>query len=268
MSQPEEDAHWKMVMRTLLTYQDFVADDLQRRQEHLNRLPDVWADRLPSDTFTKLDGVRHAAEANQHVLHDIVDFYSDGLPPHPRDGPAIPRSQQHRNEAILHSLYREWSADAAAERAQSFGPLVEELQRLLPVTAATAYRQRVLVPGRYYECTHVPPRASHPLSPPPHHHISGLGRLPLEIAALGYQCQGNEFSAFMAMAANFLLNGVTEPRAYTVYPWLDRVCNVVRVGDVMAPAQVPALIVLSLALFRATFTSVCYACICTARCRT
>ena len=135
-------------MCTLLTYTDFVADDLQRRQEHLNRLPDAWANRLPSDTFTKLDGVRHAAVANQQLLFDVVDWWSDGRPPHPQRERPVPRSQQHRNEAILHSLYREWSAAAAAERAQSFGPLMEELQRLLPVTAATAYRQRVVVPGR------------------------------------------------------------------------------------------------------------------------
>jgi carnosine N-methyltransferase len=83
----------------------------------------------------------------------------------------------------------------------------------------------------------------------------------LEIAALGYQCQGNEFSAFMAMAANFVLNGVTEPRAYTVYPWLDRVCNVVRVGDVMAPAQVPADCPLPRPLQGDTLASVCHACI-------
>ena len=195
----EEKDHWKDVMRTLLTYADFVDDDLRRRQEHLNRLPDVWANRLPSETFTKLNGIGHAAQANQQFFHEIVDFYSHGQSPHPQDGKRIPYSQQHRNQAVLHSFYREWSAEGACERAQAFDPLIQELQRLLPVNEKNAYCQKVCVPG------------------------SGLGRLPLEIAAKGYKCQGNEFSAFMAMASSFVLNGIVEPKEFTIYPWIDRV---------------------------------------------
>lgn len=52
----EEATHWKDVMRTLLHYEDFVAMDIRRRQEHLNRLPDKWADKLPAGTFGKLEG--------------------------------------------------------------------------------------------------------------------------------------------------------------------------------------------------------------------
>ena len=52
----EEANHWKDVMRTLLHYEDFIAVDLNRRQEHLNRLPQKWADKLPSGTFSKLEG--------------------------------------------------------------------------------------------------------------------------------------------------------------------------------------------------------------------
>ena len=52
----EEATHWKDVMRTLLHYEDFIAMDVRRRQEHLNRLPNKWADRLPSSTFDKLEG--------------------------------------------------------------------------------------------------------------------------------------------------------------------------------------------------------------------
>jgi carnosine N-methyltransferase len=43
----------------------------------------------------------------------------------------------------------------------------------------------------------------------------------------------------MAMASNFVLNAVGEEKMYTIYPWLDRVSNVVKVGDVMLPIKVP-----------------------------
>ena len=211
----EERNHWRDVMRTLLMYSDFVAHDLQNRQEHLNRVKQSWANRLPDVTFTKLEGIEHAAQANQQIFDEIVDFQSDGNSPHPDDGPRIGYSQQHRNQAILHSFYREWSEEGASERAQSFGPLIEELQRLLPVSESNAYQQRVLVPG------------------------SGLGRLPLEIASKGYQCQGNEFSAFMAMASNFVLNAISEEKMYTIYPWLEIKSNIVKVSDIMTPIQIP-----------------------------
>jgi hypothetical protein len=60
---------------------------------------------------------------------------------------AIPADQMHRNEAVLHSLVREWSNEGLEERQAAFDPIIAELQRLLPVTAGNAYKQRVLVPG-------------------------------------------------------------------------------------------------------------------------
>lgn len=35
---------------------------------------------------------------------------------------------------------------------------------------------------------------------------AGLGRLAFELAQRGYACQGNEFSMFMLLASNFILN--------------------------------------------------------------
>lgn len=35
---------------------------------------------------------------------------------------------------------------------------------------------------------------------------AGLGRLVFEIARNGYTCQGNEFSLFMLIASNFVIN--------------------------------------------------------------
>ena len=51
---------------------------------------------------------------------------------------------------------------------------------------------------------------------------SGVGRLPLEVAALGYCAQGNEFSVFMAIAGNYLLNGCFHSNQAVICPWIDR----------------------------------------------
>ena len=87
-----------------------------------------------------------------------------------------------------------------------------------------------------------------------------IGRLPIEIAGRGYYTQGNEFSVYMILASNFMLNGISNSNQYTVYPWLDkyvlvyiftgvfykaliiyiyRVCNVVHSNDPLVSITVP-----------------------------
>lgn len=233
----EEIKHWHDVCRTFLLYSDFVGRDLSRTQRHLNRLSERHAALLPSQTFDKIQAIADAAENNQdffeamvsfHLQHDFTapssssssssastDPSKAGKLPDPYDGDPIPNSQQHRNQAVLHSLYREWSKEGIHERETCFLPLIEELERLLPVTEANAFTLRVLVPG------------------------CGLARLPLEIAARGYCSQGNEFSAFMAMPSQFMLNGIDQSNAFIVHPWLDKVCNIIGTFDNVRGVAVP-----------------------------
>ena len=83
-------------------------------------------------------------------------------------------------KSTLHQLVRDWGEEGAAERASCYGPVLRELAALLPVTAATANRQRVLVPG------------------------CGLGRLVYELALAGYAAQGNEFSYQMLFVSHLI----------------------------------------------------------------
>ncbi|EFC44900.1 predicted protein, partial [Naegleria gruberi] len=76
---------------------------------------------------------------------------------------------------------RDWSAEGAFERNESYQLIIDELQRVLPLFGETN-KYRVLTPG------------------------AGLGRLTWEIARLGYASQGNEFSFQMLLASNFILN--------------------------------------------------------------
>jgi carnosine N-methyltransferase len=219
----EEEKHWQDVKRTMLKYSNFVNYDLQTRQDHLNRLSEKNVARLPNATFQKLGAISHAARNNQVLLDSMVKFHSeeedkDGKVkiniPDKNKGKPIDSNQQHRNNAILHSVYREWSEEGKEERASSFDILLDELLTRLPVTSNNAYKYRVLTPG------------------------CGLGRLPLEVAAKGYKCQGNEFSAFMAIASHFMLNACADPKYFDIHPWLEKVCNVVNIQDTLQCCQV------------------------------
>ena len=83
--------------------------------------------------------------------------------------------------STLRQFAREWSAEGAAERRESFDPLLSELEARLPL-AEQAKPPRVLVPG------------------------AGLGRLAYEVARRGYVAEGNEWSYFMLLGSNFILN--------------------------------------------------------------
>ncbi len=96
--------------------------------------------------------------------------------------------------------------------------MLEELAKHVPITTpstAGQRRPRVLVPG------------------------AGLGRLPLEIAARGYACQGSEFSYHMLLTSNFLLNSTAEAESVPLFPFIDQTCNLWRGEDNSREVLIP-----------------------------
>jgi hypothetical protein len=66
---------------------------------------------------------------------------------------------------VLKNMVRDWAAEGAAERAQSYGRIIKELQTYLKDWPADRARPRVLIPG------------------------CGLARLCVETAALGCEAE-------------------------------------------------------------------------------
>jgi carnosine N-methyltransferase len=102
-----------------------------------------------------------------------------GMPLPPNIG-SIPSNSRNisKMRSTLKQFVREWAIEGKEERDQSFGPLVGALTKYVPV------RGTVICPG------------------------SGIGRLPYEIANLGYETHLNEFSYHMLISAYFVLNGI------------------------------------------------------------
>ena len=68
---------------------------------------------------------------------------------------------------------------------------------------------------------------------------AGLGRLTYELAYRGYYCEGNEFSLFMLVTSNFVLNKCIVENQYTLYPWVHQFVNNFSRKDQVMPVTFP-----------------------------
>ena len=227
--QEEERRHLMEVVLAFREYGKSMGKEVERRWQHLCKLPPSYARLLRPDSLAPVLATQRAAVlANQAFLDAVVQRAGEVAPADDvlartsamlQANAASPRllatrANESKIRATLHSCMREWSEEGATERAVCFGKLLDALAEHLPVTPQNRHKQRVLVPG------------------------AGLGRLPLEIVARGYACQGNEFSYFMLLGSNFLLNGV-ESKTWSLFPFLDQTCNRVMTADNVQEISVP-----------------------------
>ncbi|CAA9987974.1 N2227-like protein, putative [Plasmodium knowlesi strain H] len=101
--------------------------------------------------------------------------------------------------STLRQFVRDWSLEGKHERDSAYEPMLKSLDKYLPIT--DSYVPKVLCPG------------------------SGLGRLPYEVAKKGYRSQGNEFSYFMLLASNFILNYYNEKESLKIQPYCLNTLN-------------------------------------------
>ena len=146
----------------------------------------------------------HSHEHGQEHAHDHEHGHAEhtGNTPEPvvsKKAEPKPKRRQEADQAqdkvrsTLRSLVRDWSSEGAAERSKCYTPCLEALEKYFPQPSTSTEgagdeivrprnEVRVLVPG------------------------CGLARLAMEVAAKGFRCEGNEFSVYMLLASNFILN--------------------------------------------------------------
>ncbi len=114
---------------------------------------------------------------------------------------------------------RDWSSEGEQERATCYKPILEELARIYGGEDDVERRRdaRVLVPG------------------------AGLGRLAFDIAQMGFESEGNEFSLFMLFASNFVLNKCKSVNCHKVYPWIHQFTNNMRTDDMVRHITFPEI---------------------------
>ncbi|ORZ07207.1 N2227-like protein [Lobosporangium transversale] len=119
-------------------------------------------------------------------------------------------------QGTIKQFVRDWSEEGKSEREAIYDPIIEELEaRFSHISKQARGGIHILVPG------------------------SGLGRLAFDIAHAGFSAQGNEFSYYMLLASNFILNKTTAVNQHLIYPYIHSFSNIVKSDDVLMEARIP-----------------------------
>ena len=216
----EEQAHWVDVCRAYRQYAQFAVK--QFGLNHPTRLADLPAPQqavLPkhlqigSPEFQEqTHHFKDAAIRNQFALDCILRHAGQPHSQQQQDTHFATDTQFGKVSSVLKSLARDWSSEGERERSMAYTPILGALDTYVPLQKGTV--QKVCVPG------------------------AGVGRIACEIAGKGYVVQGNEFSLYMLLASDYILNGPLGSGLH-ISPWLLETRNVVSAKDQLRKVLIP-----------------------------
>ncbi|KAI9863359.1 MAG: hypothetical protein M1813_003801 [Trichoglossum hirsutum] len=202
-----------------------------RRRQNFYALPSPHWQRLAQPPFSYLETlnlVDDAIDENADIAREIFlqSLSAVGLAEHPLE--PTPDGRRHRLDwrgaatpqdvdkarTTIRQLYRDWSAEGAAERRACYDPIVSTL------TSEFSHRPdkcdvKVLIPG------------------------AGLGRLVFEVCRAGFDAEGNEISYHQLLASSFILNHTSRAHQFPLYPFALNFSNHVSRSDQLRRVMVP-----------------------------
>ncbi|WWC92095.1 uncharacterized protein L201_007049 [Kwoniella dendrophila CBS 6074] len=220
---------------------DAVDEGIRRNAEFIEEMiaTPVFADMLDSDEVephahhTHGHGLDHAHDHSHSHSHDHSHTHDQQHSENRNtNGKAVDQKKlqqesdlsQDKIRSTLRSFVRDWTIEGIKERKSCYDPCLEALEKYYPISQSELEEEeveeneseekegrksiekdrgsiRVLVPG------------------------CGSGRLAMEIAARGFASQGNEFSSYMLIASDWVLNHTTHRHSHTIYPYLHSFSN-------------------------------------------
>ncbi|XP_020808243.1 carnosine N-methyltransferase isoform X1 [Drosophila serrata] len=236
-NEDEEEKHIQKVQNAFLYYGPYACQRLKRSMDYLNSLSGEDQHML-AKYRAHLECVRTCIDRNQAVIREILrervlyppeestvnpstdSWEFDEPPPNVRHGDMDQDADVEplkilKAQSTLKLIARDWSTEGALEREQSYKPIIDSIVEYYKPSDYELKEIKILVPG------------------------AGLGRLTYELACLGYSCEGNEFSYFMLIASNFVLNLCDYENKYALYPWVHQYVNNLRREDQVAAVRFP-----------------------------
>ena len=217
----EERMHFQRVINSFRVYKQHSLNKINKREHYLNHLPVEHQKLLKKNGYNDmLNDLRSAVETNNeiilHILKDIDNVFENMSHSNngERDKRSIPRAEDvEKVHSCLKQLVRDWSPQGASEREASYRRIMDKLELLFKEEERAS--KKILVPG------------------------AGLGRLAFDIARLGFECQGNEFSLFMLFTSNFVLNKCKAVNSFKIHPYIHNFCNNISDTDQLTAIAFP-----------------------------
>lgn len=221
----KEQNHWQDVCQAFRQYAIFAMTQWANSQYRLHSLPETQRAHLPPalridtpDFEERSKLYKEAAIRNQFCL-DCILRHSGEQHSQEAVSDGTYASDEHISKvtSVLKSLARDWSIEGKAERDTTYPHILKLVEKYIPKTSEDGTRCRVCVPG------------------------AGVGRLACEIRAQGYSVQGNEFSLFMLLASDFVLNGAVGSREnpLRISPYLLESRNTHSFEDMCRTVSIP-----------------------------
>lgn len=228
MDEELEDIHFKRVLNAFSTFATRMNRRILKHYDDWNRLTDLDQMIIP-EYKKKLDKIKETFTFNQEFFDAIVSFTtgidngegvltvgSEKRDDDHLDLRTTPTDRDYENiRSTLRQLVREWSEEGAGEREACFSPILKYLTDSFSFNTRKCVR--VLVPG------------------------AGLGRLAWEINRLGFEVQGNEFSLYMLLTSQLIMNNARNPGQYSIIPFAFPLSNHLSEGDSLRIISVPDL---------------------------
>ncbi|KAG7010022.1 hypothetical protein G7Y79_00001g002940 [Physcia stellaris] len=175
----------------------------------------------PFNVLSTLDRVDDAIDTNADIAseilaHGLPAFGLESEPKHQERDWRGTATQEDLGKArtTINQLYRDWSAEGFAERNACYGPVLDDIEKLLGHVSDKA-EVRILVPG------------------------AGLGRLVFDLCQKGFTVEGNEFSYHQLIASSWVLNHTQRARQFELYPFACNFNNVVSRAHQLLVVEIP-----------------------------
>uniref|UniRef100_A0A7S0G0Z0 carnosine N-methyltransferase n=1 Tax=Rhodosorus marinus TaxID=101924 RepID=A0A7S0G0Z0_9RHOD len=237
MDDESEQKHFLRVLKSFRAYETYSLNLLEQKKKYLHEVPkedQELVKKLAARLNRSEGAIRTNAQFIGKVLQPKILFSNAGeIGPNSNGADVggsngLSLSDVDRVRTVLKQIAREWSEAGNLERHQSFQPLIDVIQEHFGKTPVSDLKNiRIFVPG------------------------AGLARLPWELAMLGYTVQGNDFSYYHLLVANYILNFThgdapadlnaangSSPKS-VVYPYVHQTNNVVREENQFLAVGVP-----------------------------
>ncbi|CAG9321021.1 unnamed protein product [Blepharisma stoltei] len=223
LEDPHEREHFKAVCGAFFNYQVDSLVDIFRIEKNFSSLKPEHLSKLKEPIEIRTQKMKDGTAANYyfltHIVHPYIDLFSHTMLPDGRlqiENLNVSGKNISKVRSTLRQLVRDWAIEGEKEREMCFTVILDEIKRVFPnVKNEEGELISILTPG------------------------AGLGRLSFEIAKHGYKSQGNEFSYFMLLVSDYILNNTKTSNQFTVFPFIHDFSNVFTLNEIFRPVKIP-----------------------------